>query len=73
MKDCKNFSYLIYFILLIAISSNADEEPAVLSEELKEGVWKGMCTNESGSLRYKVKYLVSYIVEDEKKILQIET
>ena len=72
MKDCNSFSYLIYFILLIAFSSNADEELAVLTEELKEGAWKGMCTNESGSRRYKVKYQVSYIVEDENKILQIE-
>jgi hypothetical protein len=72
MKHGNNFSYLIYFILLIAFSSNADEELAVLTEELKEGAWKGMCTNESGSRRYKVKYHVSYIVEEEKKILQIE-
>ena len=72
MKHGNNFSYLIYFILLIAFSCNADEELPVLTEELKEGAWKGMCTNESGSRRYKIKYQVSYIIEDEKKLLQIE-
>lgn len=72
MKNTNNFSHLLYFILIIAFSSNADEELSVLTDELKDGVWKGMCTNESGSHRYKVNYQVSYIVEDEKKKLQIE-
>lgn len=72
MKNGNNCSYLLYFILLIVFSSNADEELAVLTDELKQGAWKGMCTNESGSRRYKVNYQVSYIVEDEKKTVQIE-
>jgi hypothetical protein len=65
-------SYLQYFILILAFSSNADDELPVLPDVLQEGGWSGMYTNESGSRRYKVNYQISYIVEDEKNKLQIE-
>lgn len=72
MKPCNHCSYLLFFIMLIAYSSHADEGLTELTDGLKAGEWKGICTNESGNRRYKVKYQVSYTIEDSKQLLHIE-